>query len=251
MRIKKSKLLLISFLAAVISLFLLVSLVRGESITLQWDAVEGVDGYRVYQSIRALQDDGIWANEYDYSRPVTTVVHPAGDIPQETTELVVDLPGEADKQTRYRFVARAFRGDDMSVDSNEVEYKVNLVAPPAPAGLRGEYDKDAGIIRLSWTQPDDLYDYVIDYWILFYRLSGASEWTRLGKITADNELTLETAFDAVPAGQAADVEFTAVSYRNSGIFSVDSDLFTIHIDRTGGVVPPIDELRISVIIPVE
>jgi hypothetical protein len=246
MRIKKSKLLLISFLAAAISLFILVSIVRGEKIILQWDAVEGVDGYHLYQTIRARNPDtGQVEHQFDYSAPAAT-------LPQATTEHTVDLPGVAGEDTKYVFTARSYRGEDTSVDSNVVAYVVSLVPPPAPGGLSGYYDVDAGAVTLSWEQPaEDEAWRSISHWILFYRSGGGEEFQQLGRVNADQQLELSAQFDAVPEGIRAEVEFVVVAYRSSGVYSANSAPFRIEIDRSGGVVPPIDELRISVIIPVE
>lgn len=245
MRIKKSKLLLISLLAAVISLFLLVSLVRGESITLQWDAVEGVDGYHIYQTIRGWNPDtGQVEHQFDYSAPAAT-------LPQAMTEHTVDLPGEPNADTKYVFTARSYRGADTSVDSNVVAYVVSLVPPPAPHGLAGSYNADAGAVTLSWEQPAENETWrKISRWAVFYRVADG-EFIELGRITADQQLELSAPFDAVPEGTKAKIEFVVVAYRSSGAYSANSAPLVIEIDRTGGVVPPIDELRISVIIPVE
>ena len=125
----------ILFVWFVCMFMLFVMTVRGEKITLQWDKVDGVDGYRIFQSIRSLNEDGTWSNTFDYSSPI-------GEVTQDIDTLEVDLPGEDGQEIRYRFVARSFIADDESADSNEAEWKVNRIVPPTPISLTGNYSKE-------------------------------------------------------------------------------------------------------------
>lgn len=214
----------------------------GEQIQLQWDPVDDVDGYMLYQS----QKD----STFHYDTPVTTAEYPDGKIPQDVTSIDIDLSGYADQDTRYRFVARSFRGDEFSADSNEVQYYVCLVPPFPPTELRGSYDKPAGLVHLQWSQPPEEQAWrTIDHWSVYYRIGDESEWQLVGTVEAGGDLQIESAFSAVAEGETADVEFVVVSHRRSGVFSENSDTLTLTVDRRG--VPPIQNLRISIEIPVK
>lgn len=214
----------------------------GEQIELKWDPVETAEGYYIFQS----QKD----STFHYDIPVVTDQFPDGKIPQNVTSLVVDLTGIDGQDTRYRFVARAFRGDEQSADSNEVSYVVSRVAPPAATELSGAYDISAGSIKLRWSQPAEDEEWrTIDHWSVYYRIRGTEEWTLVGTVEAGGELKLETPFNAVAEGEQNDVEFVIVSYRRSGVFSANSETLLVNVDREG--VDPVENLRIDIEIPVE
>lgn len=218
----------------------------GEQIQLRWDPVDDVDGYRIYQTIRG--GDPI-SHTFDFTSPITTETYPDGNIPQRETQITIDLPGVDGEDTKYMFVARSFRGDEQSENSNEVSYVVSLVPPFPPAELRGSYDKTAGMIHVSWSQPADEYEWrTVDRWSVYYRISGTQEWAIVGSVESGSDLQIESAFNAVAEGETADVEFVVVSYRRSGVFSANSDILTLTVDRRG--VPPIQNLRIDIEIPV-
>lgn len=218
----------------------------GERIQLEWDPVDDVDGYRIYQTIRG--GDPV-SHTFDFTKPVTTDTYPDGNIPRTETQITIDLPGVEGEDTKYMFVARSFRGDETSENSNEVSYVVSLVPPFPPAELRGSYDKPAGLVHLEWSQPTDEYEWrTIDRWSVYYRISGTQEWAIVGTVEAGGDLQIESAFSAVAEGETADVEFVVVSHRRSGVFSENSDILTLTVDRRG--VPPIQNLRISIEIPV-
>lgn len=219
---------------------------KSENITLQWDSVADVDGYYIFQTIRAGNPP---THEFNYDQPVTTGTYPDGKIPQNVTQITIDLPGVQDADTKYMFTARAFRGDEQSENSNEVAYVVSLIPPFAAVELAGGYDKAAGLINLSWQQPGGEPDYrqPVSHWIIYYRIDGGA-WTPIGRIDTGNELTLEAPFSAVAEGEQAQVEFTIVTYRRSGIYSENSNILTIDVDRRN--VPPIQNLRINIEIPV-
>lgn len=238
---KKDIYVLVAFL---IGLLLMVSVYRtyGEQIQLQWDAVDGVDGYMLYQS----QKD----STFHYDTPVVTEAYPDGKIPPDVTHLDVDLPGIEGRNTRYRFVARSFRGDDQSEDSNEVEYYVALVPPPVAVKLTGSYNRDGGSVNIAWEQPVEDYDYLtVSHWIVYYRITGAEEWVPIGRINSDHVLEMTAPFDAVPNGEQSSVDFVIVSYRRSGVYSANSEVLTLDINRKE--VPSIQNLRINIQIPVE
>lgn len=232
-----------SVLLFVLGLVLSVLIFRayGEQIRLEWDQVENVDGYYLYHSQRD--------STFHYDIPITTELYPDGKIPQNITRLEVNLPGIEGRNTRYRFVARSFRGDEQSIDSNEVEYYVALVPPPPAVELAGSYDKAEGVVNVSWEQPAEDYEYLtVSHWIVYYRV-GDAEWTAVGRTDAGGELTMTAPFAAVQSGEQADVDFVVVSYRRSGVYSANSNILTLTIDRRN--VPPIQNLRINIEIPVE
>jgi len=167
------------------------------------------------------------------------------DIPPDVTAVTVDLPGRADEAVNYYFVARAFRGDRMSIDSNEVEYTVVRIPPPAPDSLSGEFIRDESVIKLTYEQPAD--DYQIHHWILYYKI-GDAEYQVLGSVDAGQDLRLERTFDAVPPGEKATVSFVVTAYRRSGVFSQNSAELELEIDRT--VVNPPQNFKIDLEIPV-
>ena len=238
MRIKKNKLLLLVILLLAAIVWLTAKLVEAETIMLQWDAVEGVDGYKIYQAIRGGDPP---EHQFDYDTPVAT-------LPQETTQTTIDLPGIDDADTKYVFTARSYIGEDTSEDSNVVSYVVSLVDPAAPTDIAGNYDD--GIISISWNQPADEFAWrTISHWIVYYRIDGG-DWIPIGRINSDHELTLSAPFNVVPAGARADVEFTIVSYRRSGVYSANSAVLTVDVDRRGNYVPPVPNLRITIEIPV-
>lgn len=221
-----------------------------EKIQLEWDPVENVDGYYLFQTIRAWNPDTQQVeHEFDYSNPVKTETYPDGKIPQNITTLEIDLPGVSGADTKYMFTARSFRDDDQSCDSNEVPYVVSLVTPPAAAELSGSYIEDEKLIRISWDQPVEDFDWrTISHWIIYYRIDGG-EWSALGRIDADHELSMQAPFNVVPQGEQKAVEFTIVSYRRSGVYSANSEILSIDVDRSGDV-PPIENLRINIEFPV-
>lgn len=248
---RKIDVMIMAMFILIVIVLALVFRAWGEQIQLQWDPVDDVDGYLLYQTIRAQNPDtGQVEHEFDYLSPITTDQFPDGKVPQNVTQLDVDLPGEAGADTKYMFVARSFRGDEMSENSNEVSYVMSLVPPFAPAELRGSYDKPAGLVHLEWSQPEDEYEWrTIDRWSVYYRISGMQEWAIVGTVEAGGDLQIESAFSAVAEGETADVEFVVVSHRRSGVFSENSDTLTLTVDRRG--VPPIQNLRISIEIPVK
>lgn len=234
----------------IFALLLFCTVAGADQIKLQWDLVDNVDGYRIYSAIRADTDgDGQVEHEYDFTNPLTTELYPDGNIPVEITEMVVDLSGPPEETTKYMFVARAFAGADESENSNEVVYVVNNITPEPPTELSGGYDKDNDVINISWSQPEEVPWSQVDHWIVFFRLSDDSEWVELGRVNKDHELALAVPFDQVAPGTSENIDFVVVAYRQGGVYSGNSDILSLHIDRR--VVPPIQNLRISIEIPVQ
>ena len=235
------------FLLLMFVLFCFPNYARSERIQLEWDPVENADGYRIFMAPRLQREDGSWGHEYDYSAPIIPEGRVTGDIPQEVNQVIVDLPEIPDIEQKYMFVARAFRGDEESVDSNETAYKVNCITPPRPIELVGGFDKDNSMIRIAWSQPDD--GYVVHHWRVYFRLSEEDDFVELGLLRKDNPLEITTEFNVVPDGEQRTVQFVVVAYRRSGTFSANSAVLDVDVDRRGPI-GPIQNLRINIEIPV-
>jgi len=206
--------------------------VSGEEIILTWDApIEVHDGVKIFQ--KTAKDGDV----YDYSNPITTILFPG-------ISATINVLGEADAVLKYQWVARAYRDDIESIDSNEVSYKVVNIPPLTPVGLSGYYDTSKQVITLRWEQPAD--DWAIDHWVVYYRLPGR-EWAELGRVDDGNELTLTQDFNVVNSGEQQIIDFAVVAFRRSGVFSANSLEHSIEIDRR--TVDPVQNLRIEVDIP--
>lgn len=238
--LKKSTLIVLTLL----SFFSLAAM--AEEITLEWDPPEvAPDGYRIFQTVPYQDELGAWHHEYDYINPVATPLYQDGNIPPDVYSLVVDLPGQPDAVTKYLFVARSFAGEDQSIDSNEVSYRVVNIPPITPIELAGEFDQAAGVITLTWLQPPD--DHFIEKWIIYYRRDGP-DFIKLGSVDQGQELTLTAGVDFFGDNELATVDFVVVAFRASGVFSANSREFSIEIDTRDA--PVIQNLRIRVEIPV-
>lgn len=207
-------------------------------VTLQWDPVEEVDGYYIYK---------VTEHPYDFSDPVKTEEYPDGKIPQDITTISIDLTGPTGEDTEYFFTAKSFRGDQTSEPSNEVSHIVCMVPPEPPSDLQGEYNKEQGLVTVSWEQSPEAEAWrQISHWIIYYKVEGEN-WIPIGRINSDHALTMEAPLDAVQQGERKNVDFVIVAYRNSGIYSQNSAVLTVDIDRRA--VPPIQNLRLTVEIP--
>lgn len=203
-----------------------------EEIMLSWDMPEQtIDGVKIFQ--KTAKDGDI----YDYFNPVAVVQSPA-------TSAVLDVPGEPDAVLKYLWVARAYRGDIESIDSNEVNYKVVNIPPAIPHSLTASYADDT--VTLAWQQPVD--GHPIEKWTVFYRTDPSDEYTQLGNVTDENNLKLTSDISGIaPAGQKTEISFVVVAYRYSGVFSADSQEVKLTIDREE--VSPIQNLKIEIEIP--
>jgi hypothetical protein len=207
-----------------------------EKIRLEWDPPtdQNITGVKVFQK---TAKDG---DNYDFSAPVA-IVDKGVDFAD------VELPGEPNTVLKYQFVARAYRDIYESANSNEVSYKVINIMPISPSQLSGKYEN--GVVTLTWLQPED--PYPIYKWIVYYRLSPNDSWIELGTVDDLQNLTITKAFDAVPDGQRKTVTFSVTAFRRSGVYSTDNTVASVIIDRLGSDVPPIQNLRINIEIPVQ
>jgi len=96
----------------------------GADIKLQWEypTDQQADGFKIFMIGGAV-------NAYDYAKPVITTG--AAD-----RSAVITVPGIEGKISSYKFVARAFRGDRDSEDSNECETKIDLAPIAKPTGFK-------------------------------------------------------------------------------------------------------------------
>lgn len=202
-------------------------LLSAETIKLTWDKMEAVDGVRIYHALRYYvvdHNESFW----DWDTPVC-------EVPVDQNSCTYELTGIDEKLIKYLFVARSFIGDKESENSNEVYYVFDLVTPPAPTALTGDYDKESNTITLSWTQPPETWN-EIELWRIYYRIDG-NEYIELGTVDDESNLTLLTDFNATQQGVITDVEFTVVAYRRSGKFSPNSAPLVVPVDRTDETPP--------------
>lgn len=197
-------------------------------ITFAWDANDPTpDGYRVFS-----RDDGV---AYDHSSP-----NWEGTINQAT----IDYVCQEGQVCVTHHVVRAYVGDMESQDSNEVSYTFNGVKPSQPENLSAEYDKILKQITFTWTQPGQ---------------DGISKWAFFMKDIDDQDSTYSEiatvagdsgAVDTVYQGELDlpeklnHVEFVAVAFNESGVWSDDSDSVYLEIN----LLPPVpnNTFRINV-----
>lgn len=115
-------LMFISILGIFFCLFVNAS--SGAEVTLEWTYPDDAkaDGFKIFMI-------GGEVNAYDYAAPIVTVG--AADRVAK-----ISVPGVDGKITAYKFVARAFRGDRDSEDSNECKIKIDLAPIAKPEGLK-------------------------------------------------------------------------------------------------------------------
>lgn len=202
------KILLIIAISAHMAFNLHLATAFGETITLQWDPVEGVDGYRIFQAIRAGSPP---THNFDYQTPVVT-------LPATVTQWSVDIPGAQGAEIKYVFVARAYRADRESTDSNIVAYVVCMVPPSTPTDLL--YIDG----RFQWIQPPDEYPWRnISHWALYEEGAEVATTTTIG-----------LDYPADPGRR-----YSVRAWRTSGVFSAESNI----IIPAG--LPPVKGLKVS------
>lgn len=204
---------------------------NAELITLTWDApTEPHDGVRIFQ--KTAREGDI----YNFSSPVA-------DIPFPGTTANVEVEGEPDAVLKYQWVARAYRDDLESSDSNEVSYKVVNIPPIVPVDLSAA--QQGTVISLSWEQPSD--PHPIDHWKVYAKTDG--DFVEIGTVDDENNLTLTADLnDLAPADQVTELTFAVVAFRRSGVFSANSTEAIVTIDRRA--LPPVQNLRIEIEIPI-
>lgn len=206
---------------------------NGEELLLIWDEpVDQIEGVKIFQKTAREGD------VYDFTTPVADVKYPS-------TQVIIEVPGEDGAVLKYLWVARAYRGELESANSNEINYKVVNIPPLTPVSLSADYDND--VIRLTWDQPND--DHPVNHWLLYFKHSDGSEFIPVGRVNEGNELELTKDISSLaPIGSISELTFTVVAYRRSGVYSANSQEVNLTIDRRQ--VEPIQNLRIEIEIPI-
>jgi hypothetical protein len=174
-----------------IAIFILVfsTVTQAAQVTLAWDPNDPApDGYRVF-----LHTEG---EAYDYASPVWPQ---AGDDPLLATCTI----GNLIENTQYYFVVRAYTGNDMSGDSNEVAYHTEASTPVSytlsvTAGVHGSISPgtvpvDAGGSQTFTLTPDTLY-HVADVLVDGQSIGPVSSYT-FNEVGADHTITAIFAID--------------------------------------------------------
>jgi hypothetical protein len=130
-------------LLAVFMIIFISAVSQAAQVTLAWDPNDPTPGgYRVF-----LRSAG---NAYNYDSPAWPQ---AGDDPQSTTCTI----GSLDADTDYYFVVRAYVGEDVSGDSNEVTHHTEAEAPTtyvlsANAGAHGSIAPISAVVDAGGSQ---------------------------------------------------------------------------------------------------
>ena len=230
----------IAFLALVVTL--LPASAGAADVTLAWDAnaEPDVDGYRIYYDTdgAGAPYDGTGIDQGD--SPIDV---PLADL-HDASAPIVTFTGLVDGI--YRFAATAYDGSgNESGYSNEVAFTVDTRAPSPPENLTAAYDHETMMVSLTWTQDTAV---PVDYWMIFYREAGATEWVELDQVQYSASPSLTRALTAVAEGEHKTIEFTVVAFRTSGQNSADAIVASVDIDREPPA-PPV--LNLVVNVPVE
>lgn len=237
------KIIVAVMVSLVVILIAFIAECNADSFDLEWDYNTTVDGFRIYSGPMTEQSDGSWYPQLG-DEPILSNIAP------ESRSATVVENGWAGQSKKFCFVARAFKGDQESADSNYVCAVIDNRPLSAPADPTGEYDRDLSMITITWTQTDA--DRV-SYWRVFYRIADGdfADFVVVAN-TGQTAMTVTEAFDAVAEGEAADVEFSIVAFKDPQVYSPDSEVLTISVDRTTQTpLPPVENLRFKIEIPVE
>jgi hypothetical protein len=215
------------FFLQVLTIVLLVvvsAVSQAAQVTLAWDPNDPApDGYRVF----LRQADG----NYDYALPVWPQ---AGDNPQSTTCTIGNLAVD----TQYYLVVRAYSGEDVSGDSNEVGCLIESQAPvtytlSATNGAHGSISPgtvvvDAGTGQTFSITPDPYY-HVADVLVDGQSVGPVSSYT-FSQVSADHSITAAFAADSftitAAAGNHGSISPTggvSVDYGASPTFTISPD----------------------------
>lgn len=216
----------------------------GDEITLQWDYENStdIDGFRIYGGPMGQDDNGVWVPQYSET-PI------AAEISPEIREYVVVENGWEGQKKKWCFMARAYRGDTESTDSNYACTFIDNTQIAQPTNIVGEYKRDPKQIILSWDQSADLDR--TKFWIVYYKLPDSDEYIQLGEVanTGSTELSMSAAFDGVADGEVADISLVVVAFKTYEIHSEDSSAVVVTVDNRGEVTPPANlrfKLRINI-----
>lgn len=201
-----------------------------ETFYFSWDydsVINSIDGFRIYQSVATQDTNG------SFQSPAAV-----DNIAPDLRATQFENPGEPGAIQKYCYVIRAFAGEEESENSNAVCYKIDNTPLDSPREVTGSYGKDDNSLKLDWIQND------LDrtkFWKVYYRHADQSEFTELIKVdnSGQAELTVTAPADFVAQGEAQNVYFALVAFKNAVVFSPNSDEIMIRIDRrTGGIDAP-------------
>ncbi len=202
---------LITFL--LILLFWLPSLAVAAQVTLAWDPnTPAPDGYRVFQRL-----DG---DTYDYGNPAWPQ---PGDDPTQSTCTIDNLP----EDTLVYFVVRAFVGDEMSGDSNEVAFQTGSTSP-APHSISASAGPNGSI------SPSGV-------------ISVADGDSRSFSFTADSGYHVaDVLIDGQSAGPMGSYTFSGVSQDHSIAVQFAADTYNIEASSgMGGTISPSGTVNVA------
>ena len=114
-----------------------------------------------------------------------------------------------------------------SSDSEEVGLEIDLTPLPIPI-YTATYNEVNKSIDFSW--PIDV-DSRIQYWKIFHRLKGITEWTELAQVDTSGSTSIPIG-DLFPDREKTTREFTMVAYGKYDLFSQDGAITSITINRT-------------------
>jgi hypothetical protein len=174
---------------AILFIVLISAVSQAAQLTLAWDPTDPApDGYRVF-----LHKAG---DPYDYASPAWPQ---DGDNPLSTTCTIANLAAD----TQYYFVVRAYVGEDISEDSNEVSYRTDPQTPEtyvlsASAGANGSISPatatvDAGGSQTFTITPDPSY-HVADVLVDGQSVGAVLSYT-FGQVSADHTISADFAVD--------------------------------------------------------
>ncbi len=214
---------------AIVFIILISAVSQAAQVTLAWDPNDPApDGYRVF-----LHKAG---ETYDYAAPAWPL---AGDNPQSTTCTINSL----DADTEYYFVVRAYMGDDVSGDSNEIIYRTEVQTPAtyilsASAGTHGSISPataavDAGGSQTFTVTPDPGY-HVADVLVDGRTVGALSSYT-FSQVGADHTISAVFAIDTFTISGVAG-EHGSISPATAAVDVGGSQTFTITPDPNYHVV---------------
>lgn len=231
--------------ALIILLLILPVLSFADDIQFNWDYENdsAIDGFRIYSGPMGQLADGTWLPRYAED-PI------ANDIPPGAREYIATENGWEGVAKKWCFMARSFRGDKESPDSNYVCTIIDNTPIAYPVDLSASYNDELSQISLSWSQNDD-FDRT-KYWIVYYKLPDDEAFTALGEVanSGSSDLKMNVAFNAVPAGKLVDVSMVVVAFKNNEVYSANSDETVVTVDRLGAISEP-NNFRFKLLIDVK
>lgn len=228
-------------------LLIFPSLVFADVVHFEWDYPidQDIDSFSIYSGPMRQSETGSWVPEFG-ADPLLSGIDPAARSATATN------PGLPAIDHNFCYVIRAVRRGFESNNSNQVCARINNTPLMAPIELQGEYDDEQESVSLSWAQTDISR---AAFWNVYYRFvddpgAGFIELGRVDNI-GQTEPTITRAMENVPDDQITSVAFAVVAYKDYEIYSPNSAEITIYIDRRSKQVPPVNNFRFRINIPVE